>query len=48
MTRRQRILTVRTYFEPRDLWVGLYWDRKADGLYMYFCPFPTLVVLCVV
>lgn len=31
-------------FEPRDLWVGLYWDRKRDSLHFYVCPVPTLVI----
>lgn len=34
----------RVLFERRDLWVGLYWDRKPDGLHMYLCPLPTLAV----
>lgn len=35
-------LTVK--FEPRDLWVGLYWDRRADGLHFFICPVPTLAL----
>lgn len=31
-------------FERRDLWVGLYWDQKADGQHFYVCPLPTLVL----
>ena len=34
-------------FEPRDLWVGCFWDRRDDGLHVYLCPFPTLVLRCV-
>lgn len=34
----------RVLFERRDLWVGLYWDRKSDGMHIYLCPLPTLVV----
>ncbi len=33
----------RFIFERRDLWVGLYWDQKADGQHFYLCPLPTLV-----
>jgi hypothetical protein len=41
-------------FEPRDLWVGLFWDRRSAGLWQpmrteysthfYVCVIPTLVV----
>jgi len=30
--------------EPRDVWVGVFWDRRADGLHVYVCPLPCLVV----
>ena len=30
-------------FEPRDLWVGLFWDRRDDGTHFYVCPVPALV-----
>lgn len=37
-------------FEPRDLWIGVYWDRRypggfeADVLDIYICVIPTLVL----
>lgn len=30
-------------FEPRDIWVGLFWDRRIDGLHIYVCPVPCIV-----
>lgn len=30
--------------EPRDAWVGLFWDRRADGLHVYVCPVPFVVL----
>lgn len=32
-------------FEPRDMWVGLFWDRLADGwTALYVCVVPCFVV----
>jgi len=25
--------------EPRDVWIGVFWDRREDGFHVYFCPF---------
>ena len=30
-------------FEPRDLWVGVFWDRRPDGLHVYVCLVPAFV-----
>lgn len=31
--------------EPRDLWVGVFWDRTDDGwIAVYVCPIPCCVV----
>jgi len=30
------------YWEPRDLWVGLYWKRKANLLQVWICLLPCL------
>lgn len=31
-------------FEPRDVWIGWYWDRRNDGTHHYVCIVPTLVI----
>lgn len=31
-------------FEPRDVWIGWYWDRRDDGTHHYVCIVPMLVV----
>lgn len=32
-------------FEPRDLWIGVFWTRDERGkLEFYLCPFPSLVI----
>jgi hypothetical protein len=30
--------------EPRDAWIGLFWDRKPEGLQIVVCPVPFLAV----
>ena len=30
--------------EPRDIWIGLFWDRREDGFHIYICPIPMLVI----
>lgn len=46
-------MKVRLLFEPRDLWVGVYWDREdigsANGLFgcdwrVYICVVPMLPI----
>ena len=29
--------------EPRDVWVGLFWDSRLDGFHVYVCPLPFIV-----
>jgi hypothetical protein len=38
-------MTIAFKFEPRDLWVGVFWDKHHEGLKIYFCPLPTLVAI---
>jgi hypothetical protein len=39
-------LTTRLLFEPRDLWVGVYWNKEASAGYhrldVYVCAIPLL------
>jgi hypothetical protein len=35
-------MTIR--FEKRDIWVGLFWDRKGDETHFYLCPLPCVVI----
>jgi hypothetical protein len=30
--------------EPRDAWIGLFWDRRPDGLHFFVCPLPFVVL----
>lgn len=31
-------------FELRDVWVGWFWDRRADGTHHYVCLIPCVVI----
>lgn len=31
-------------FEPRDLWIGVYWNRPYWGLEVYICIVPCLPI----
>lgn len=32
----------RIFFEPRDIWVGLYWKRYPRAIDLYVCVVPCL------
>jgi hypothetical protein len=32
-------------FEPRDVWVGLFWDRRDAGAWLYVCIVPCVVLI---
>lgn len=36
----RRGIEVELKIEPRDCWVGLFWDRRNDGLHLYVCAIP--------
>lgn len=40
----RRAWTWRLFHERRDLWVGVFWDRRGEDLHVYICPLPTIVV----
>lgn len=33
----------RIIVEPRDICIGVFWDRREDGLHVYVCPVPCIV-----
>lgn len=38
-------MKARIFFEPRDIWVGVFWDRRDDGLRLYICIVPCVPIL---
>ena len=39
-----RKLSVKLLFEPRDIWVGIYWDKKDESIFVYICVVPCFPV----
>lgn len=37
-------MKIRIKFELRDIWVGVFWDKRPDGLHVYVCPVPLIVI----
>lgn len=37
-------MTITVKFEPRDAWVGAYWDKRRDGFHLFVCPLPMVVI----
>ena len=37
-------MSISLKFEPRDIWIGLFWDKRRDGLHVYVCPIPLVVI----
>ncbi len=40
MRPRLHYWTSKVYFEPRDIWIGLYWKRFPCAIDLYFCLIP--------
>lgn len=36
--------SIRIKLEPRDLWVGLYWDNKPQWFDVYICIIPVVPI----
>jgi len=36
--------TFELLLEPRDAWVGLFWDRRPSAVHFYMCPAPFVVL----
>jgi hypothetical protein len=41
---RDLALGVHLLFEPRDLWVGVFWDRRNGDTFVYVCVIPCLPI----
>jgi len=42
---RWMLNNIRIYFEPRDIWVGVYWNKDCDWiLSVYICILPLLPI----
>lgn len=37
-------ISLKVIWEPRDLWVGLYWDVTSDSLKFFLCIIPCLPI----
>jgi hypothetical protein len=38
-------VNVTVLFEPRDMWIGVFWDKAFDGIYdVYLCVVPMLPI----
>ena len=37
-------LSAKLLWEPRDLWIGVYWHKKDESLFVYICFVPLLPI----
>ncbi len=37
-------LSIKLLWEPRDLWLGVYWTRDSDSATVYICLLPCLPI----
>lgn len=44
MTGILKRLRIRVELEPRDLWVGIYWDRYQLERHIFICLVPMVVI----
>lgn len=45
MVGRISILSTEIKFEPRDIWIGLFWTKSLNVLELYFCIIPMLPII---
>lgn len=38
-------MTTKLFFEPRDIWIGVYWTSNRDTLKVYVCLVPCIPLL---
>jgi hypothetical protein len=41
---REKLPSIRVKFEPRDIWIGVYWNKPYYGLEVYICVVPCLPI----
>ncbi len=40
----KRQFSIKLEFQPRDLWVGVFWTRYTGGIDLYICLVPCLPI----
>jgi len=39
-----KFIELKCFFEPRDIWVGLYWKKHKRAIEFYLCLLPCLPI----